>query len=202
VLRDDALKAEFAGVLENGRTVARDVFVDLDADAGGLRKEFFEPCSVQNERPNQINNFTSDQEQYRPYQIVDLLLKIGHSLRSLLRLRREYASQEEKDGYRSRDYPYQLIHNAMPLRFNPTTTANVLLEQSADRERPEGPTDRQRASGSQFREETFVYCLIAARAVRPASVITDRRNHWLVRGTRPADVILISPRSSRFFMSV
>jgi hypothetical protein len=79
VLRDDTLKAEFAGVLENGRTVARDVLVDLDADAGSLRKEFFEPCSVQNKRPNQINNFTSDQEQYRPYQIVDLLLKIGHT---------------------------------------------------------------------------------------------------------------------------
>jgi hypothetical protein len=33
-------------------------------------------ASVENKRPDQINNFTSDQEQYRPYQIVKLLLKL------------------------------------------------------------------------------------------------------------------------------
>src|ERR1700680_2441463 len=67
---------------------------------------------VENKRPDQIDYFTSDQEQYRPYQIVDLLLKIGHSLRSLLRLRCEDGSQKKNDGYRSQDYPYQLVHNA------------------------------------------------------------------------------------------
>jgi hypothetical protein len=50
-------------------------------------------------------------------------------------LRREDGSQEKNDGYRSEDYPYQLVHNAMSLCFNPTTTANVLVEQIADRER-------------------------------------------------------------------
>jgi hypothetical protein len=83
--------------------------------------------SVQNKCPDQINNFTSDQEQYRPYQIVDLLLKIGHSLRSFLRLRREDGSQEENDGDRSQDYPNQLVHNAMSLRLNLTTIANLML---------------------------------------------------------------------------
>jgi hypothetical protein len=50
-------------------------------------------------------------------------------------LRREDRSQEKNDGYRSQDYSYQLVHNAISLCFNPTTTANVLVEQNADRER-------------------------------------------------------------------
>jgi hypothetical protein len=71
--------------------------------------------SIQNKCPNQINNFTSDQDQYCPYQIVDLPLETGHGLRSHLRLSREDVSQEENDRYHGQDYRYQLVHDAMSL---------------------------------------------------------------------------------------
>jgi hypothetical protein len=77
--------------------------------------------SIQNKRPDQINNFTSDQDQRGPYQIVDLPLEIGYGLRSHLRLSREDVSQEENDRYHGQDYPYQLVHDAMFLeRFQQT----------------------------------------------------------------------------------
>jgi hypothetical protein len=70
--------------------------------------------SVQNKGRDRIKNSTSDQEQHHPNQTVDLLLEIGHRLRCLLRLPREYGSQEENDGYRSQNDAYQLKHIEMP----------------------------------------------------------------------------------------
>jgi hypothetical protein len=69
--------------------------------------------SVPNKRDDQISNFASDQEKYHPDQIVDLLLEIGHGLR-FLQSRREDGPQEENDGHQDQNYPYQLIHAAMP----------------------------------------------------------------------------------------
>jgi hypothetical protein len=43
VLRDDALEAQLAGVLEDGRPVAVDVLVELDPGACGLTQEMLEP---------------------------------------------------------------------------------------------------------------------------------------------------------------
>src|SRR5258708_240035 len=54
--------------------------------------------SVQDELADRIDKSTSDQEQHRPYQKVDLLLEIGHGLRSF-QLPRKDGSQEENDGY-------------------------------------------------------------------------------------------------------
>jgi hypothetical protein len=87
--------------------------------------------SIQNERRNQINNFTSDQEQYRPYQIVDLLLEARNGPRSHLRLRGEDVSQEENDRYCGQDYRYQLVHDALSLGLN-ATTAKGPVGQGAD----------------------------------------------------------------------
>jgi hypothetical protein len=44
VFRDDPLKSQLAGVLEDGRAVAVDVLVELDAWAGELAQEMLEPA--------------------------------------------------------------------------------------------------------------------------------------------------------------
>jgi hypothetical protein len=72
--------------------------------------------SIQNKLADQINYLKSDQDQYCPYQIVDLLFEIRNGLRSHLRSRGEDVSQEQYHRYRDQEYRHQLVHGAMPLR--------------------------------------------------------------------------------------
>ncbi len=98
---------------------------------------------------DRINENTADDEQDCPYQIIDLFLEFGESLRSLLRSPHKEGTQQENSRHGSRDDDHDLVHRACPSvrtavqesfnkRYQALDASNLLLDVAHVMSRPNG----------------------------------------------------------------
>ncbi len=120
---------------------------------------------------DRINEKTADNEQYRPYQIVDLLLEFRENTRCLLRPPHKDGTQRENDRHGSRNDDDELIHKL--------ATYAASSGQATDFGHPE-PSQKRRPV-------RFVLCSVPCQAREQ----TDRAR-GIDCGIRPSAVPVIS----------